>query len=77
MLADFDPGPGERIEAVGGGLPGIASFGRTEEDGRALWRLQGRVAIPAHMGICDVFLESPGDRAWAVEIWRSLRHPDP
>ena len=73
LLADFHPGPGERLPDPNDGLPRVASFGRTKENGRVLWRLEGRVALAGHMGVCDVFLEDKADRDWAVEVWRSIR----
>jgi hypothetical protein len=75
ILADFDPAPGEPVPAAEGGLPAVASFGETEEEGRALWRLEGRVALPGQLGVFDAFLEDKADRDWAVEVWRSIRRP--
>lgn len=74
MLAEFNPEPGERIPEIPGGPPGVASFGETLEDGRPVWRLEGRVARPAQLGVVDVFVEDPSERAWAVDVWRSIRH---
>lgn len=75
LLADFRPEPGERIPELPGAPPSAASFGETREDGRPLWRLEGRVALPGHMAVCDIFVEDPREKDWALEVWRSIRHP--
>lgn len=74
LLEDFNPEPGEPIAGIEGGPPGMASFGETTEDGQPLWRLEGRVALPGHLGVCDIFIEDPAAKDWAVEVWRSIRH---
>ncbi|WP_171470210.1 hypothetical protein [Frigoriglobus tundricola] len=56
------------------GLRGAAVFGAVEEDGRTLWRLSGVVGTAGQLAVCNVYIESPADRDWAVRTWRSLTH---
>lgn len=65
---------GERIEHRGERVIGVAVFAPHEEDGKALWQLSGRSAVAGGLGVCNVFVEDPGERDWAVAVWRSLDH---
>jgi hypothetical protein len=58
------------------GLRGEAVFGSVEEDGRALWRLSGVTGAAGQLAVCNVYIENPADRAWAVRTWHSLRHAE-
>ena len=53
---------------------GLAAFAPYEEDGKALWNLSGRSAVDGGLAVCNVFIEDPGERDWAVAVWRSLEH---
>lgn len=69
-LPDGDAVPG----IDGGGVRGEAVYGRTEEDGRVVWRLSGVSAADGQLAVCHVYTEDPADRPWAVAAWHSLRH---
>ena len=56
------------------GLRGEAVFGSVEEDGRTLWRLSGVTGAAGQLAVCNVYIENPADRDWAVRTWHSLRH---
>ncbi|MBN9117705.1 MAG: hypothetical protein J0I06_00790 [Planctomycetes bacterium] len=56
------------------GLRGEAVFGPVEEDGRTLWRLSGVTGGAGQLAVCNVYVENPADRDWAVRTWHSLRH---
>lgn len=56
------------------GLRGEAVFGSVEEDGRTLWRLSGVTGTAGQLAVCNVYIENPADRDWAVRTWQSLRH---
>ena len=64
--------PAARIDAAG--VVGEAVFGSTEDDGRTVWRLSGIAGAVGQLAICNVYLEAEGDRAWAIDTWRTLRH---
>ena len=64
-LADWDRG----------GVRGEAVFGpHADDDGRPMWRLSGLAAAPGRLVICNVYVESPADRDWAVRTWESLKY---
>jgi hypothetical protein len=56
------------------GLRGEAVFGSVEEDGRTLWRLSGVTGAPGQLAVCNVYVENPADRDWAVRTWHSLTY---
>ena len=56
------------------GLRGEAVFGPVEEDGRRLWRLSAVVGCDGQLAVCNVYVENPEDRAWAIDTWHALRH---
>ncbi len=56
------------------GTRGEAVFGVVEEDGRTLWRLSGVTGAVGQLAVCNVYVENPADRDWAVRTWHSLRH---
>lgn len=56
------------------GLRGEAVFGSVEEDGKLLWRLSAVVGARGQLAVCNVYVENPADREWAVRTWHSLRH---
>jgi hypothetical protein len=55
------------------GLRAEAVFGCVEEDGRTLWRLSGVTGAAGQLAVCNVYIENPADRDWAVRTWHSLR----
>ena len=61
-------------ELTAGGVLGEAVFGTAEEDGRTVWRLSGVAGADGQLAVCNVYIEDPTDRDWAVKTWQSLRH---
>jgi hypothetical protein len=57
------------------GLHGEAVFGVVEEEGRTLWRLLScATGAGGHLAVCNVYVENPADRDWAVHTWHSLTY---
>lgn len=67
---------GERVPSWDlDGMLGEAVFGpHADDDGRTVWRLSGLAALPGRLVICNIYVEAPNDREWAVQTWRSLRY---
>jgi hypothetical protein len=53
---------------------GEAVFGPVEEEGRTLWRLSCVTGATGQLAVCNVYVENPADRDWAVRTWHSLTH---
>jgi hypothetical protein len=62
------------IEHEDGPLLGRAVFMPCDEEGEAMWNLKGYSAIEGNFALCNIYLQSEDDLAWALEIWKSLRH---
>jgi hypothetical protein len=69
-LPEGEPVPG----LSAGGVVGVAVFGPVEEDGRTVWRLSGVAGADGQLAVCNAYIETPAERAWAVQTWQSLRH---
>jgi hypothetical protein len=69
-LPEGEPAPG--VEAPG--VAGEAVFGPTEDDGRTVYRLSGVAGAVGQLAVCNIYVENPADRDWAVRTWQTLRH---
>jgi hypothetical protein len=66
---------GEPLPALDAGpVRGLAVFGPVDEDGRTIWRLSGMAGAAGHLVVCNIYCQSPDDRAWAIHTWQSLHH---
>jgi hypothetical protein len=75
-ILDSRPWPDdcEIIEYQDDPLLGRAVFMPFEEEGQTLWNLKGYTAVEGSFALCNIYLQDPADRQWALEIWKSLRH---
>ena len=62
-------GPGERVVHTGRSVQGDAEI-RQERDA---WRLRGTMCADGTVATCAIDFQSPEDRSWAVEVWKSLQ----
>jgi hypothetical protein len=62
-------GAGERFSHVAESVEGDAAI----QQGTDAWRLHGIMCADGTYAICTIDYQSPGDRAWAVDVWRSLQ----
>jgi hypothetical protein len=74
ILRDVELPAGELFEQPGGDMPGRAVFTSSEEAGVARWRLHAYSAVEGGFAHCDIRVRDRDDLAWALEVWRSLRH---
>ena len=74
ILEDVNLPDGELIEHQTEQIRGKAAFVPYEEDGRKLWHLQAHSAVSGGIALCNIFMENPADRDWAVGVWKTLDH---
>lgn len=68
---------GINFEFDRGHLKGQASIGKSSEDGKDFWMLQGRVATTGKLCFVTACFDDPEDQDWAVEVFKSVTHPGP
>ena len=73
--ADPDEGEGEVFTAGEGAFRSRARLRRVRGDDNDCWILRTDSALPPQIAICTISFTEDHDRAWALETWRSLRHP--
>lgn len=75
MLASRGAGqrPGS-VEFLDGRRMGWAHIGPAETRGG--WQLQGTLAVPGSLAIVTIGYADEDDRAWALEVFQTIRHPE-
>jgi hypothetical protein len=75
MLASRGAGqrPGS-VEFMDGRRMGWAHIGPA--DTRAGWQLQGTLAVPGSLAIVTIGYAEEDDRAWALNVFQTIRHPE-
>jgi len=72
-LAGLPPLDGETTTYLSGGIRGIAALGRGSESGVEMQQLRAYAALPANAAVLTVCFGTDAERAWAYDVWRSLR----
>ena len=71
-------GQGDLFEIRNGHVAGWASESRTEEDDETYWSLQGQIVFGNSLCFVTIAYDDPeADRAWALEVMRSVTCPNP
>ncbi len=74
--ADPDEGEGETFTTGEGAFQSRARLRRVRGGEESdCWILRTDSALPPQIAICTISFTEDHDRAWALETWRSLRHP--
>ncbi len=73
--ADPDEGEGEVFASGEGTFRSRARLRRVRGDDNDCWILRTDSALPPQIAICTISFTEDRDRAWALDTWRSLRHP--
>jgi hypothetical protein len=74
ILAGLQLPEGERFEHHEGCLHGRAVFRACDEPDASGWNLQAFSAVDGTFAMCDATVACRDDLAWALEVWKSLRH---
>jgi hypothetical protein len=67
----------EVIDHDHGHIAGWAAIGPAEQDGDKFWQLQGTMACGNSLCIVTVCYVNREDKDWAIDVFRSVTHPDP
>jgi hypothetical protein len=70
--SQVDPSEGEVIEHSAGAVVGRAVFKPVEEDGQPAWNLMAYSVAEGSFCLCNIYIQSRDDLAWAVEVWKTL-----
>jgi hypothetical protein len=74
ILGELELPKGDIFEHRDGPIHGRAVF-RAHDDSTATgWNLQAYSAVDGSFALCDLTVPGAGDLAWALEVWKSLRH---
>jgi hypothetical protein len=74
ILRELDLPEGETYEHRDGAVLGRAVILPHEEDGERRWNLKAYSAVDGGFALCNVFVSDRDDLAWALEVWKTLRH---
>jgi hypothetical protein len=75
LVRDLDLPEGQSFEHRDGTVLGRAVFRPHEAPDAEGWNLHAYSAINGGFALCDVTVPTCEDLPWALEVWRSLRHP--
>ena len=69
------PPGGDRVELAQGNVISRATIRRAEVEGEGVWMFQGSAATRGTLCMATITYLDSEDRAWALETFRSLQHP--
>ncbi len=75
-ILDSRPWPedGENFHHADGALLGRAVFLPYNEDDEPMWNFKAYSAVAGSFALCNIYVHTEDDLAWALEVWKSLRN---